>query len=221
MGAWPSHGSLAAAVSVWIPILNLVRPYRIVREVTALLSEGAPGPQLVILIWWVVSVVSADDIAMFYEQQQDPEAAWMVAFTRQDAADRDAFETHWRRILSDDSVVARTVLADGRVAGNLLKFDTHGQPEVGYWIGREWWGRGVATAALRAFLIEIDERPLYGVVARDNAASIRVLEKCGFIVVGQDRAFAHARDVEVDQVVLRLDHGGSRSLDAAGPATEA
>jgi RimJ/RimL family protein N-acetyltransferase len=55
-----------------------------------------------------------------------------------------------------------------------------GQREVGYWVGRDFWGRGLATKALKIFL-EIEEtRPLYGVVAVHNIASQRVLEKCGF-----------------------------------------
>jgi RimJ/RimL family protein N-acetyltransferase len=153
---------------------------------------------------WLRPVVE-DDIAAFYDHQRDPEAAWMVAFTREDAADREAFWAHWQRLLADDAVILRTVLVDGQVAGNIVKFDTHGQPEVGYWIGRQWWGRGVATQALRAFLIDVTQRPLHAAVARDNAASIRVLEKCGFAIVGEDRAFSNARREEVEQIVLRLD----------------
>jgi hydroxyacylglutathione hydrolase len=43
------------------------------------------------------------------------------------------------------------------------------------------------------------------VFASDNAASIRVLTKCGFLIVGEGRGFAHGRNEETDEVVLRLD----------------
>ena len=129
----------------------------------------------------------------------------MAAFTSADAVDPDAFAAKWRRILADDTVVKRTIEVDGVVAGNLVRFDGFGQPEVGYWLGRRWWGRGVASRALALFLEELTERPLYAVVAVDNAASLRVLEKSGFAVVGSGREFSRARGADVEQVVLRLD----------------
>jgi RimJ/RimL family protein N-acetyltransferase len=149
--------------------------------------------------------VRESDIEAFFEHQLDPAAAWQVAFTREDAADRTAFTEHWARILADEKRIKWTIEVDGEVAGNIVKFDDFGDPEVGYWIGRAWWGRGVGTRALELLLDVVTERPLYGVVAADNIASIRVLEKCGFRAVGSGRAHSHARGVEVDQVVLRLD----------------
>jgi RimJ/RimL family protein N-acetyltransferase len=105
--------------------------------------------------------------------------------------------------MGDDTVVIRTVLVDGRVAGNVMSLLHEGQREVGYWIGREHWGRGVATSAMSLFLDQVRERPLYARVATRNVASIRVLEKCGFAVVG--RARAQAGDVK--EVTLRLGPG--------------
>ena len=80
-----------------------------------------------------------------------------------------------------------------------------GRREVTYWIGREDWGRGIATRALQEFLQLEATRPLYAPAASDNAASIRVLTKCGFLIVGEGRGFAHGRNEETDEVVLRLD----------------
>lgn len=56
--------------------------------------------------------------------------------------------------------------------------------EIGYWLGRRWWGRGIATAAVE-HIVEyafgtLDLRRVYAEVFGNNAASIRVLEKCGF-----------------------------------------
>jgi RimJ/RimL family protein N-acetyltransferase len=123
--------------------------------------------------------VTEVDLPVFFDHQRDPEANRMAGFPPRDRA---AFMTHWNTILRDAAVVVRTVLLDGQVAGNVVAFDFERRREIGYWIGRSFWGRGVATRALRAFLEEVNERPLYAGVAEGNVASIRVLEKCGFTI---------------------------------------
>src|SRR4029078_7531334 len=129
----------------------------------------------------------------------------MRACTSRDPADRTRFERRWARLRSDVSTTNRVVEIDGRVVGHIASFDLEGQREVTYWIGREDWGRGIATRALQEFLQLGTTRPLYGRAASDNAASIRVLTKCGFLLVGEGRGFAHGRGEETDEVVLRLD----------------
>ncbi len=81
--------------------------------------------------------------------------------------------------------------------------------ELTYWIGRSYWGKGIATSALNAFLTVDRSRPLHARVASDNVASRRVLEKCGFRVVATERGFAEARSAEIEEVVLRLEGSGS------------
>lgn len=149
--------------------------------------------------------VGEADLPALFEQQRDPTAHRMAAFTSWDPEDRDAFVARWRRILSDPEVLSRVVLADGIVVGTIARYLREGQPEVTYWIGREHWGKGFASAALRAFLEEVPERPLFAAAAADNVASIRVLEKCGFRTTGRERSFARGRGAEVDEVFLRLD----------------
>ena len=127
--------------------------------------------------------VEKDDLPVFFEHQLDPEATRMAGFP---ARDREAFLAHWNRILGDESVVKKTVLFHGEVAGNVVSFVQSGDREVGYWIGREYWGRGVATRALSGFLALEARRPLYAHVAKHNAASIRVLENCGFRISGEE-----------------------------------
>jgi RimJ/RimL family protein N-acetyltransferase len=124
--------------------------------------------------------VIEDDLPIFFEHQRDPVANRMAAFPPRE---REAFMTHWGSILRDTSVVVRTIELDGDVAGNVVLFGIEGRREVGYWIGREFWGRGLATRALGAFLQEAEERPIYAGVAETNLASIRVLHKCGFTPV--------------------------------------
>ena len=141
-------------------------------------------------------VVEAD-LDVFYEQQADPEAAAMAVFP---SRDREAFDAHWRRVLANDSNVKRTIVADGEVAGNMLSWEQDGRRLVGYWVGREYWGRGLATQALAEFVEELRERPLHAWVATSNAGSIRVLEKCGFVEV--DRRAEH--DEHAGEVVEEL-----------------
>ena len=126
--------------------------------------------------------VLPEDLPSFYTYQADPEAHRLAAV---EPRDRQAHYTHWQHIMGDDTSIARAILLDGEIAGNVLCF---GQPEdrqVGYWIARAYWGRGIATRALSLFLAELHERPLYAHVAEHNAASIRVLEKCGFSRIGE------------------------------------
>ena len=149
-------------------------------------------------------VVDAD-LAIFFEHQQDKEAVYMAAFTLEDPSDHAAFDAHWAKIRASESTINRTVEVDGQVAGYVASFEMFGNRQISYWIGHEFWGQGVATAALRA-LLKIDRtRPLYGHAAKDNLPSIRVLEKCGFVLVGEDKGFANARGAEIVEVILRLD----------------
>jgi RimJ/RimL family protein N-acetyltransferase len=128
--------------------------------------------------------VAAGDLPVFFVHQRDPAANRMSGFP---SRDWDAFAAHWYKILADDSVTKRTVLVNGRVAGNVVSFEQDGEREVGYWIGEEYWGKGVATEALSQFLGHAEaRRPLHAAVAKHNAASISVLEKCGFAVLGEE-----------------------------------
>lgn len=147
------------------------------------------------------------DLDVFFAQQSDANAIHMAAFTRRDSTNQDTFMTHWTRCLADVSMMLRTIVFDGRIAGSVASFvDDHlGHPEVTYWIGREFWGRGIATAALFQFLKIQTHRPLYGRTARDNVASLRVLEKCAFRIVRYEKGFANARGREIEEAVLVLE----------------
>jgi RimJ/RimL family protein N-acetyltransferase len=149
--------------------------------------------------------VRDEDLAVLFEQWADPVAAHMAAFTAPDHMDRGAFERRWSRIRADETKIARVIVVDGDVAGSISSWGDPDEREVTYWIGRSYWGKGIATSALNAFLAVDRSRPLHARVAHDNAASRRVLEKCGFRVVATDRGFAEARSGEIEEFVLRLD----------------
>ena len=146
--------------------------------------------------------VTVEDVEVFYEQQLDPEARRVAVFPLRE---HDAFTTHWReKILANEDNLAWTIIAGGEVAGNILCWEQDGKREVGYWIGKEFWGRGIATEALSLLLREVTERPLYAHVARSNIGSIRVLEKCGFTAIGGERHVDEATGVEIDEALLEL-----------------
>lgn len=148
--------------------------------------------------------VIATDLSIFFENQRDPEAVYMAAFTSENPADRAAFDAFWTRIMGNETVLNRTILVDGEVAGSVSSYVESGATEVTYWLGREFWGRGIATAALAEFLKEQKVRPIYARAAKDNIGSLRVLEKCGFRIIGEDRGYANGRGQEIEEYLLEL-----------------
>ena len=145
--------------------------------------------------------VIESDLPILYEQQLDPEATAMAAFP---SRDHDAFMAHWRKIMAYEKSIIKTILRDGQVAGYILSWEMEGEREVGYWIGKEFWGKGIMTQALAEYVSIVKTRPLMAHVARHNIGSRRVLEKCGFKVIGDDR-YTNPAGVEVEEFVLRLD----------------
>jgi RimJ/RimL family protein N-acetyltransferase len=149
--------------------------------------------------------VIESDLSVFFEQQLDHVANHMAAFTAADPTDESAFRVHWAAILRDETTTNKTITVNSAVAGHMASFDQEGKREVSYWIGKPFWGRGVATTALTKFLLHAPGRPLRARVAKDNVASLRVLQKCGFTIVGEDRGFANARHSEIEELILALE----------------
>jgi RimJ/RimL family protein N-acetyltransferase len=145
--------------------------------------------------------ITTSDLPILFEQQRDPESNTMAVFP---ARDREAFDAHWVKIMANEAIILRAIEVDDQMAGHLVSFLMEEERQVGYWLGKEFWGRGIATEALRQFLDVVKTRPLFGRVAKHNAGSRRVLEKCGFKVVGEEK-FMNIGNEEVDEFVLRLD----------------
>ena len=126
--------------------------------------------------------VEDGDLAAFYAQQAD-EPSYLLAATT--PRDQEAFLAHWAKIRADPTTTLRTILYDGVVAGHLVAWSHDGAREVGYWVDRSLWGRGIAGTALALFLEVERTRPLSAVVAAHNAASARVLTRAGFRADGR------------------------------------
>jgi RimJ/RimL family protein N-acetyltransferase len=145
--------------------------------------------------------VTESDLPILYEQQLDPDATAMAAFP---SRDREAFMAHSAKIMADETLIFKAILFDGQVAGSLVSWIMDGEREVGYWLGKEFWGKGIATRALTEFLEIMKTRPLFAHVAKHNVGSQRVLEKCGFKVIG-DGSYTNPAGTMVEEYVLKLD----------------
>ena len=147
--------------------------------------------------------VKTDDLPLFFVHQLDPEATKLAAFP---SRARDAFFSHWTtNILGNPSAVSRTILAGDQVAGNIGAWTDAASHDrlICYWIGREFWDRGIASAAMSQFLHFESTRPLNARVAKHNLGSIRVLEKAGFARAGED-AFALPSGVRMEEFLYSL-----------------
>jgi len=139
-----------------------------------------------------------------FEFQLDKEAGYMAAFTSADPGDKAAFLDKWIRLLNDPEITMRTIKTGNEIAGSIAKFMMDGNAEITYWIGRKFWGQGIATKALRDFLNIERTRPLFARTAFDNYGSQRVLEKCGFVKTGVETGFANARQQEIEEFIYKL-----------------
>jgi RimJ/RimL family protein N-acetyltransferase len=135
------------------------------------------------------------DIPILFSYQDDPEANEMAAFP---AREEPAFREHLERVRATPGAISRAIVDDEVVVGQIGSWDDQRGRNVGYWIGREHWGKGYATAALRA-LMEIDPvRPMWAHIVEHNVGSQRVAERCGFVL-------DHTVQEEVLLRVYRLD----------------
>jgi RimJ/RimL family protein N-acetyltransferase len=126
--------------------------------------------------------VQESDLPVFFEQQLEPEAIRMAAFPPRD---RGAFMAHWAKIQADGMTTVKTIIVSGRVAGNIVQWEQDGKSKIGFWLGKKYWGQGIASAALSQFLAQVKARPLRAHVAKHNLGSLRVLQKSGFIISGE------------------------------------
>ena len=129
----------------------------------------------------------------------------MAAFVGKDRHDRAAFDAHWKRIMDSTANVNKTILLGEEIAGHISCYPHEGELEVTYWLGKNHWGKGVATQALKKLLQEITHRPLFARAAKDNIRSIRVLQKSDFKIIGENKGFAQGRGEDTEEYIFRLD----------------
>lgn len=146
----------------------------------------------------------ASDLEVFFLNQLDDESNQMAAFTSENPSDKEAYMEKWKRLLTDETVHMKTIIYNDEVAGVIAKYEIDGDAQITYWIGQRYWGRGVASKALETFLKLEGKRPIYGRAAFDNAKSLRVMEKSGFVRIGSEMSYANARGKEIEEIILIL-----------------
>jgi RimJ/RimL family protein N-acetyltransferase len=149
--------------------------------------------------------VEDSDLDALFEQMRDPESVRMAAFTRKDPNDRADFDAHTAKLRSSPELTFLAVTRDGELVGTVGSWEMDGERELTYWIDRSAWGQGIASRALALLLQRLPTGPVHARAASDNAASIRVLEKAGFVVTGTDVGYANARGAEIEETILRRD----------------
>jgi [ribosomal protein S5]-alanine N-acetyltransferase len=144
------------------------------------------------------------DLAFFFVFQLDNEANYLAAFTLKDPTDKTAYLQKYTKLLNDRTINMQTIIVDNSIAGSIAKFEMEGEAEVTYWIDKKFWGKGIATKALKELLKRENRRPVFGRVAFDNFGSQKVLEKCNFVKIGTDKGFANARQAEIEEFIYKL-----------------
>ncbi len=145
-----------------------------------------------------------DHLPLFFQNQTDPEANQMAAFTSKDPNDKEAYISKWTKHLNDDSITMHTVLLDEEIAGTVCTYPMNKELHITYWINKSHWGKGIATKAVQLFLQEFKTRPIHASIAFDNHGSRQVLLKNGFLENGSDHYFANARNKEIKEIFFIL-----------------
>ncbi len=144
------------------------------------------------------------DLDILFQFQLDKEGGYLAAFMPKDPTDKSAYLSKYTKLLEDPSVNNQTIVIGNTIVGSIAKFVMEGDAEITYWIDRIFWGKGIATKALKELLVIETARPIFARVAFDNFGSQRVLEKCGFVKIGSDRGFANARQTEIEEFIYKL-----------------
>lgn len=144
------------------------------------------------------------DLDILFTFQLDKEGRYLAAFTPKDPSDKAIYIDKYTKLLNNPTVNNQTIIFDNKIVGSIAKFLMFGDNELTYWIDKQFWGKGIATLALKKLLTIENSRPIFGRVAFDNFGSQKVLEKCGFVRVGTDKGFANARQTEIEEYIYEL-----------------
>jgi RimJ/RimL family protein N-acetyltransferase len=145
--------------------------------------------------------VLADDIALFFEHHLEVRPLPVGASITERKA---TFTEGWEQMLADETVLARTIVSGRDVAGYVICSRQREKPTISSWLGRKFWGHGIATKAVKSFVDLVEERPVYARVAYDNLAALQVLRKIGFAIIGHDSFFSDAHGYEIDEIICAL-----------------
>lgn len=173
-----------------------------------LLRRRSPGDDLIRTARLVLRPLSVDDLTDIARLAGEWEIASMTARIPYPYTPHDARQ--WLEGLEEGEFVRAISLAD-EAAGAHVPRDLLGitgylpssdgaSAEIGYWIGKPYWGRGYATEAAHALIGYAFSRGGFEALTcchfADNHASARVIEKLGFTSTGTCSCWCEARRVE-------------------------
>lgn len=145
-----------------------------------------------------------NDLEVLFDFQLDQKANYLAAFTSKDPTDKISYLEKWTKLLSNTSINSKTIFIKNKIVGSIAKYEIDGVAEITYWIGKEFWRKGIASNALCLFLEIEKKRPINGRVAFDNFGSIKVLEINGFKQIGIEKGFSNSRNMEIDEIIYQL-----------------
>ena len=146
-----------------------------------------------------------EDLETLFVFQTNKDGIRMAAFTAEDPSDKEFYMKKWVKIIENPDIRMQTIRFKKEIIGSVIHFDIMGETNVSYWIDQQYWGKGFATEGLKTFIMGSVKRPLFARVAYDNYASQKVLEKCGFKSIGQEKGFANARNMEIEEFVYKFE----------------
>jgi RimJ/RimL family protein N-acetyltransferase len=108
---------------------------------------------------------------------------------------------------------------EGELIGGVSFKALHETPEIGYWLGRSYWGRGFISEAIGAAIAWLfrntEHEILLGMAMEENARSIKAMAKCGFEAVGRGASLSLARGDYVPDVVMKLTRNAFAEMQMA------
>jgi len=110
----------------------------------------------------------------------------------------------------DDNEVVRGITLDGVLIGvtGYLPDESGDSAEIGYWLGKDFWGQGFATEAVAALIAYCFRRERFTRLTcghyMDNPASARVIRKLGFQPSGEGKYWCEARRRDVEALRYEL-----------------
>ena len=141
------------------------------------------------------------DADILYEYAREPEvgerAGWPPHQSREESLEviRTVFDnpTTWAIVLKETGKVVGAI-GYGPSCDCALPA-REGEPTVGYWVGKPYWGQGICTEALRLMIAHIRQTTAINSLISghfaDNPASGRVMEKCGCDPTGETACDSH------------------------------
>jgi len=155
-----------------------------------------------------ISLITEDDIRALYPLGNNKDVSWMSGGGLIHPITYEEFRTQNSIAVSKaiGELQSYVIRWGDVVIGSVGYFRrTPDAPlEIGYWIGKDYWGKGIATKALMLAIDAMKKSGLTGTIFAttmvDNLASRHILSKCGFIEIGTVRFQSRARDMEVEAI---------------------